>query len=419
MSAFVSEGGVLSVEGVSLERVAAEFGTPCYVYSRACIESAFREFDEGLAAIDHLVCYAVKANSNLAILDALQRMGAGFDIVSGGELQRVLAAGGRADRVIFSGVGKSEAEMRAALEAGVRCFNVESEPELERLDAVAASMGKKAPVSLRINPDVDAKTHPYISTGMAGNKFGIPHARALEAYRRAASLSHLQVVGIGCHIGSQILDSGPLEEALERVLELVASLRAGGIALEHLDLGGGFGIRYRNEAPIDVRSYCERLAMRLRDCGMQVMLEPGRAIVGPAGVLLTRIEYLKLDKAKRFAVVDASMSELIRPALYKAYHEIVTVTEQRGTPLAFDVVGPVCESTDVLGTDRMLAAREGDLLAVLSAGAYAMAMASNYNSRPRPPEVLVDAGRAFLVRERETVPSLFAIERRLPGPIAK
>ncbi|HEY2628941.1 MAG TPA: diaminopimelate decarboxylase [Usitatibacter sp.] len=419
MNAFVREGGVLSVEGVSLERIAAEFGTPCYVYSRAAIESAYRDFDEGLAAVNHLVCYAVKANSNLAILDALQRMGAGFDIVSGGELERVLAAGGRADRVIFSGVGKSEAEMRAALEAGVRCFNVESEPELERLDAIAASMGKKAPVSLRINPDVDAKTHPYISTGLAGNKFGIPHARALDAYRRAASLSHLEVTGIGCHIGSQILDSGPLDQALERVLELAASLRSEGIVLHHLDLGGGFGIRYRDEAPIDVRKYCQRLALRLKDCGMDVMLEPGRAICGPAGVLLTRIEYLKLDKAKRFAVVDASMSELIRPALYKAYHEIVTVREGGGAPLAYDVVGPVCESADVLGTDRTLAAQEGDLLAILSAGAYAMVMASNYNSRPRPPEVLVDAGRAFLVREREAVASLFAMERRLPGTAAK
>ena len=419
MSAFARRDGVLHADGVSLERIAEEFGTPCYVYSRASIESAYRDFDEGLAGLDHLVCYAVKANSNLAVLDALQRIGAGFDIVSGGELARVLAAGGSANRVIFSGVGKSEAEMRSALSAGIRCFNVESVPELERLDAVAASMGKRAPVSLRINPDVDARTHPYISTGMAGNKFGIPHARALHAYRRAVSLANLEVTGIGYHIGSQILDSAPLEEALERVLELAAALKAEGIALGHLDLGGGFGIRYRDETPIDIRGYCARLARRLAGCGLQVMLEPGRAIVGPAGVLLARIEYLKLDKARRFAVVDASMSELIRPALYEAYHEIVPVRERDEAATSFDVVGPVCESADVLGTGRGLAVREGDLLAVLSAGAYGMVMASNYNSRPRPPEVLVDSGRALLVRERESVASLFAAERRLGGAAAK
>ncbi|HLX23869.1 MAG TPA: diaminopimelate decarboxylase [Usitatibacter sp.] len=419
MNGFSRNGGVLGVDGVSLERIAADFGTPCYVYSRASIESAFRDFDEGLGAIDHLVCYAVKANSNLAVLDVLGRLGAGFDIVSGGELKRVLAAGGRADRVIFSGVGKGEAEMRDALAAGIRCFNVESEPELVRLDSIAASMGKRAPVSLRINPDVDAKTHPYISTGLAGNKFGIPHARALDAYRAAASLPHLEVTGIGCHIGSQILESGPLDEALERVLELAGRLAGEGISLGHLDLGGGFGIRYRDETPIDVREYCARLAARLKGCGMQVMLEPGRAIVGSAGALVTRIEYLKLDKAKRFAVVDASMSELIRPALYDAYHEIVPVRAREDAGLVFDVVGPVCESADVLGFDRELAVREGDLLAVLSAGAYAMVMASNYNSRPRPPEVLVDGGRALLVRERESPASLFSIEKRLADASAK
>ena len=419
MSAFSRNGGVLGVDGVPLERIAEQFGTPCYVYSRASIESAFRDFDEGLGGVDHLVCYAVKANSNIAILDVLQRLGAGFDIVSGGELKRVLAAGGRADRVIFSGVGKSEAEMREGLAAGIRCFNVESEPELERLNAVARSMGRRAPVSLRINPDVDARTHPYISTGMAGNKFGIPHARAVEAYRKAAALAHLEVAGIGCHIGSQILESAPLEEALERVLELVGRINSEGIALHHLDLGGGFGIRYRDESPIDVRAYCRRLATRLKDCGMQVMLEPGRAIVGAAGALVTRVEYLKLDKAKRFAVVDASMSELIRPALYEAYHEIVPVRARDGGTATYDVVGPVCESADVLGFDRELAIREGDLLAILSAGAYAMAMASNYNSRPRPPEVLVDGGKSLLVRERESAASLFSAEKRLADAPAK
>ena len=408
----------LALDGVPLAEVARRFGTPCYVYSRAAIESAFRTFDEALAGLPHLVCYAVKANSNLAILDALARLGAGFDIVSGGELARVLAAGGRADRVIFSGVGKTREEMRQALAAGIRCFNVESEPELDRLDAVAAEAGRRAPVSLRINPDVDAGTHPYISTGMSGNKFGIPHGRAVAAYRHAASLPHLEVVGIDCHIGSQILDTAPLEEALDRVLDLAATLANEGIRLRHLDLGGGFGIRYREgEVPPDVRAYGKRLVERLAGRGYEVMLEPGRAIVGNAGVLLARVEYLKLDKAKHFAVVDASMSELIRPALYQAWHEIVEVAPRAGTSAdTYDVVGPVCESSDVLGEARRLAVREGDLVAILSAGAYGMAMASNYNSRPRPAEVMIDAGAAREVRARETLESLFALEKRIEGP---
>jgi len=414
MNPLARAAGDLTLDGVPLAEIASRFGTPCYVYSRAALEAAFRDFDEGLAGIEHLVCYAVKANSNLAVLEVLARAGAGFDIVSGGELARVLAAGGAAERVIFSGVGKSEAEMRAALAAGIRCFNVESEPELDRLEALAAAMGRVAPVSLRINPDVDARTHPYISTGLAANKFGIPHGRALAAYARAASLPHLRVAGIGCHIGSQILDTAPLDEALERVLELAAAIAANGIALAHLDLGGGFGIRYRDESAPDVRAYCSRLAHRLAGRGYEVMLEPGRAIAGPAGVLLTRVEYLKLDKAKRFAVVDASMSELIRPALYDSWHEIVAVAGGAGRESArYDVVGPVCESADVLGVDRDLALAPGDLLAILSAGAYAMTMASNYNSRPRPPEVLVDRGRALEIRSRESVQSLFALERRL------
>ena len=413
MSGFGRAGGELSLDGVGLAGVAQRFGTPCYVYSRALIERAFDEFDRGLAAVPHLVCYAVKANSTLAVLDVLARKGAGFDIVSGGELARVLAAGGRADRVIFSGVGKSEAEMRAALAAGIKCFNVESEPELDRLDWVARSMGRRAPVSLRINPDVDAGTHPYISTGLAGNKFGIPHGRALEAYRHAARLANLRVTGIDCHIGSQIVDTAPLDEALERVMELVAALARDGIALEHVDLGGGFGIRYRDEATPDIGAYCRRLAARLAGTQVQVLLEPGRAIVGNAGVLLTRVEYLKLDKAKRFAVVDASMSELIRPALYGAYHEIVPVLEAARELRTYDVVGPVCESSDVLGTDRSLAVQEGDLLAIMSAGAYAMAMASNYNSRPRPCEVMIDAGEAREVRARESESDLFALEKPL------
>jgi diaminopimelate decarboxylase len=403
----------LAMEGVALSEIAQRFGTPCYVYSRAAIEAAYREFDQGLAGVEHLVCYAVKANSNLAVLEVLARLGAGFDIVSGGELARVLAAGGKADRVIFSGVGKSQAEIAAALAARIHCFNVESEPELERLDRLAGAAGVRAPVSLRINPDVDAKTHPYISTGLAANKFGIPFGRARDVYRQAANLPHIEVKGIGCHIGSQILETSPLDEALERVLELARALAGDGIRLEHLDLGGGFGIRYRDEKPMDVGAYCRRLAARLRDGGMRVMLEPGRAIVGPAGVLLTRIEYLKLDKARRFAVVDASMSELIRPALYESWHDIVPVVERPGPASTYDVVGPVCESSDVLGTGRDLAVEAGDLLAILSAGAYGMSMASNYNSRPRPAEVLVDGDRALEVRAREDVRSLFALEKRL------
>jgi diaminopimelate decarboxylase len=413
MSALRRERGELAMESIPLSAVARRFGTPCYVYSRAAIEAAYREFDQGLAGVDHLVCYAVKANSNLAILDVLGRMGAGFDIVSGGELARVLAAGGSPDRVIFSGVGKSEAEITAALQARIQCFNVESEPELERLDRLAGAAGVRAAISLRINPDVDAKTHPYISTGLAANKFGIPFGRAREVYRRAAGMRNVEVKGIGCHIGSQILDASPLDEALDRVLELTRALSSDGIALQHLDLGGGFGIRYSDEQPMDVGAYCRRLAARLKGAGFKVMLEPGRAIVGPAGVLLTRIEYLKLDKAKHFAVVDASMSELIRPALYEAWHDIVPVVERRDAAQRFDVVGPVCESSDVLGTDRDLAVEAGDLLAILSAGAYGMSMASNYNSRPRPAEVLIDGDSALEVRSRETTQSLFELEKRL------
>jgi len=415
MSGLERVNGGLALDGVPLAAIAERFGTPCYVYSRRMIEDAFRAFDEGLAGAPHTVCYAVKANSNLAVLDILARLGAGFDIVSGGELARVLAAGGSASRVIFSGVGKSQAEMRTALAAGIRCFNVESDAEIERLDAVAGSLSKTAPVALRINPDVDARTHPYISTGLAASKFGIPHARALEACRKVAASKHLRVEGIGCHIGSQILDSSPLDAALDRVLELVAALAAEGIALSHVDLGGGFGIRYRDEKPMDYRAYCQRLARRLAPTRLEVLLEPGRAIAGPAGVLLTRVEYLKTNNEHRFAIVDASMSELIRPALYAAWHDIVEVGAPKGECRRYDVAGPVCESSDILGTGRELAVEAGDLLAILGAGAYGMAMASNYNARPRPPEVLVDAGEAREVRARETVDALFALEKRADG----
>jgi diaminopimelate decarboxylase len=414
MSTIRRRDGELWMEDVRLADVAARFGTPCYVYSRASIASAWRAFDGGLAGVEHLVCYAVKANSTLAVLGILARLGSGFDIVSGGELARVLAAGGRADRVIFSGVGKTEEEIRTALLAGIRCFNVESEPELERIDALAGALGRRAPVSLRVNPDVDARTHPYISTGLRGSKFGIPHDRAVAAYEAAARLPNLDVTGIDCHIGSQILDMAPLEEALERVLELAAEVAARGIRLRHLDLGGGLGIRYReeDEAP-DIARWCRAVAARLAGSGYSLVLEPGRAIVGNAGALLSRVEYLKLDKDKRFAIVDASMSELLRPALYEAWHEIVPLATLERPAATYDVVGPVCESSDVLGTDRVLAIAPGDHLAILSAGAYGMVMSSNYNTRPRPCEVIVDGARAVEVRPREAVAALFAGERTL------
>jgi diaminopimelate decarboxylase len=406
--------GELWMEDVRLADVAARFGTPCYVYSRAAIETAWKAFDRALAGTDHLVCYAVKANSNLAVLGILARLGSGFDIVSGGELARVLAAGGRADRVIFSGVGKTVEEIRAALLAGIRCFNVESEPELERLDAVAGALGVRAPVSLRVNPDVDARTHPYISTGLKGSKFGIAHERAVAAYELAARLPNLEVTGIDCHIGSQILDMAPLEEALERVLELAAAVGARGIPVRHVDVGGGLGIRYRDEEEsLDIGLWCRAVASRLAGTGYSVVVEPGRAIVGNAGVLLSRVEYLKLDKGKRFAIVDASMSELIRPALYEAWHDISPLATLERPQAVYDVVGPVCESSDVLGTDRRLAIAPGDGVAILSAGAYGMVMSSNYNSRPRPAEVMVDGERAVQVRPRESIAALFAGETTL------
>lgn len=414
MSSVWRVGGDLWMEGTRLADVAARFGTPCYVYSRAAIEAAWKAFDRALAGTDHLVCYAVKANSNLAVLGILARLGSGFDIVSGGELARVLAAGGSADRVIFSGVGKTVEEIRAALLAGIRCFNVESEPELERLDAVAGELGVRAPVSLRVNPDVDARTHPYISTGLKGNKFGIAHERAVAAYELAARLPNLEVTGIDCHIGSQILDMAPLEEALERVLELAAAVAARGIPVRHVDVGGGLGIRYRDEEEsLDIGRWCAAVTSRLAGTGYSVVVEPGRAIVGNAGVLLSRVEYLKLDKGKRFAIVDASMSELIRPALYEAWHDITPLATLERPEALYDVVGPVCESSDVLGTDRRLAIAPGDGVAILSAGAYGMVMSSNYNSRPRPAEVMVDGERAVQVRARESIAALFAGETTL------
>ena len=419
---FPTIGGRLHAEQVPLAEIAERFGTPTWVYSRGAIEQAWDEFARATAGRRALVCYAIKANSNLAILELLARRGAGFDIVSGGELARVLAAGGDPSRIVFSGVGKTREEMRSALRAGVRCFNVESESELVRLDAVAGELALIAPVSLRVNPDVDAGTHPYISTGLRENKFGIAHDRARGVYRQAASLPNLRVVGIDCHIGSQITEIAPFLAALERLLELVDALEADGIAIHHLDLGGGLGITYRDETPPERGAMLAALFARIDAWAAargravpETLFEFGRAMVGNAGVLLTRVEVLKENGERRFAVVDAAMNDLMRPAMYEAWHDIVTIAPSAAQAREYDVVGPVCESGDWLGRGRRLAIDEGDLLAILSAGAYGMAMSSNYNTRARGAEVMVDGTHVHLIRERERVADLFAHERVL-GP---
>jgi len=405
--------GTLHAESVPLEAIAREFGTPCYVYSRAALTAALSRFQFACGEHGALVCYAMKANSNLAILKLFAGMGAGFDIVSGGELARVIAAGGDPGKVIFSGVGKTAAEMRYALESCILCFNVESPAELARLAGVAGEMGRRAPVSFRVNPDVDARTHPYISTGLKENKFGVEFDAALGLYREAARLPQIEVIGIDSHIGSNLIEYAPLIEALDKMLGLVDRLAAEGIHLRHLDLGGGLGIRYRDETPPDVGAYMREVFERVGERKLQLLFEPGRNLVGNAGVLLTRIEYLKHGAARNFAVVDAAMNDLIRPALYEAWHDIVAVRNSGEPGTVYDVVGPVCESADFLGKQRELAVREGDLLAVMSAGAYAMCMSSNYNSRPRAAEVMVDGSRTHLVRERERPESLFALEHVL------
>jgi diaminopimelate decarboxylase len=416
MSGFTRDReGRLQAEGVDLEALARKFGTPTYIYSRALLEKRFDAFTEACTGRDHLVCYAMKANSNLAVLDLFARRGAGFDVVSGGELARVLAAGGDPHKVVFSGVGKSAAEMRAALAAGIMCFNVESESELLRLDRIAGEMGRRAPVSLRVNPDVDAKTHPYISTGLKQNKFGVAYDEALRLYQDAARREHLHIRGIDFHIGSQLVNAGPVVEALDRVLVLVDQLAAAGIAIEHLDLGGGLGIRYRDERPPSIGEYLAPILARLRGRALKLVLEPGRVLVGEGGLLLTRVEYLKRGEAKNFAVVDAAMNDLLRPALYDAWHEVVPVVPRHDVPTrSYEIVGPVCESSDFLAHDRDLAIEEGDLLAILVAGAYGMGMSSNYNSRPRAAEIMVDGTHAHVVRRRERIESLFASESRLP-----
>lgn len=406
----------LCAEGVDLASLAGRVGTPCYVYSRATLERHWHVFDETLSGHPHLVCYAVKANSSLAVLQTLARIGSGFDIVSIGELERVLAAGGDPGKVVFSGVGKRADEMRRALEAGIRCFNVESEAELDQLNRVAGEIGKTAPVSLRVNPDVDAGTHPYISTGLSENKFGIDVERAVAAYRQAAALPNLAVVGIDCHIGSQLTDTAPFVDALERLLTLIEHLRDTGIELEHIDLGGGLGIRYSDaDQPPLPDVYAKALLDRLGNSHLEILLEPGRAIAGNAGILLTRVEHLKQTPAKHFAIVDAAMNDLMRPALYDAWHDIIPVQPRTDTePQYYDIVGPVCETGDFLGKDRELALAAGDLLAVRSAGAYGFTMSSNYNSRPRAAEVMVDGDRYHVIRERETLEDLVRGEHLLP-----
>jgi diaminopimelate decarboxylase len=420
----VRDGAELKFEGHALAALARRFGTPLYVYSRGAMLAALDAYQRALRGRPHLVCYAMKANSNLAVLQTFARAGCGFDIVSGGELARVLAAGGEPSRVVFSGVGKTRAEMRQALQAGVRCFNVESLGELDGLDEEARALGRRAPVSLRVNPDVDAGTHPYISTGLKDNKFGIAHGQALAAYRHAASLPGLQVVGIDCHIGSQITQLEPYLDALDRVLDLVEAVEAAGIPVHHVDVGGGLGITYTDEQPPAAGALVARLLQRLDERGhghRELLLEPGRSLMGNAGVLLTEVLYLKPDPdhgtaggGRKFCIVDAAMNDLLRPAMYEAWMAIEPCV-QRDAPLRrWDVVGPVCESGDWLGRDRPLAVAPGDLLAVLSAGAYGMAMASNYNTRPRAAEIMLDGDRVHLVREREEVHTLFAGERLLP-----
>nr|WP_163501594.1 diaminopimelate decarboxylase [Halomonas socia] len=421
MDHFEYRDGVMYAEDVPLMQVAERIGTPCYVYSRATLERHFRAYSEALGSHPHLICYAVKANSNLAVLGLLARLGAGFDIVSVGELERVLAAGGDPAKVVFSGVAKQENEMARALEVGIKCFNVESLPELERLDAVAGGLGKVAPVSLRVNPDVDARTHPYISTGLKANKFGIPVNEALTVYERAAALPNLRVVGLDCHIGSQLTELAPFLDALDRLLLLLDKLKARGIEVEHLDLGGGLGVPYRDErppAPFDyAASLLERLSQWQHGQPLTLLFEPGRSIAANAGVLLTRVEFLKPGEEKSFAIVDAGMNDLIRPALYQAWQAILPVdTRAPRDTGTYDVVGPVCETGDFLGKERELAITAGDLLAVRSAGAYGFVMASNYNSRPRPAEVMVDGDRLHLVRRRERLSDLWAGEALLPEP---
>ncbi|WP_199450274.1 diaminopimelate decarboxylase [Vibrio harveyi] len=409
------DDGQLWAEDVSLQALAEQHGTPLYVYSRATLERHWNAFDSAVGQHPHLVCYAVKANSNLGVLNALARLGSGFDIVSGGELERVIAAGGDAKKVVFSGVGKTPAEMKRALELGIKCFNVESEPELERLNKVAGELGVVAPISLRINPDVDAKTHPYISTGLRDNKFGIAFDRAPAVYKFAQSLPNLNVQGIDCHIGSQLTEIEPFIDATDRLLALIDDLKAQGINIRHLDVGGGLGVVYRDELPPQPSDYAKALLGRLENHqDLELIFEPGRAIAANAGILLTRVEFLKHTEHKNFAIIDAAMNDLMRPALYQAWQDIVPASPREGEAQTYDLVGPICETGDFLGKDRALVLQEGDLLAVRSAGAYGFVMSSNYNTRTRAAEVMVDGNQSHLVRQREELTSLWQLEQILP-----
>jgi diaminopimelate decarboxylase len=418
VNSFTLKNNILHAENVGLHQIARDFGTPCYVYSKAALTLAFERFSAGFIGSDHLVCFAVKSNPSLAILNLFAKLGAGFDIVSGGELARVLAAGGNPKKIVFSGVGKTVIEMQAALDAGIFCFNVESASELARLNKVAAEMGKVAPVSLRVNPNVDAKTHPYISTGLKNNKFGVAYEDALSIYIQAAAMTNIAIHGVDCHIGSQITELSPFLDAFDRVLLLVDALQQHGIEIQHIDAGGGIGICYSNETPPEFNVYAAAMRAKLGERKVKLVFEPGRALVGNAGVLLTKVEYLKHTESKNFAIVDAAMNDLMRPALYDAYHEIKAVqtrlTDDMTPTLTYEIVGPVCESGDFLGHDRNLALAEGDLLAIMSAGAYGMSMSSNYNTRPRAAEVMVDDQLCHLIRPREVIADLFALEKVLP-----
>ena len=415
MDHFDYQADQLFAEDVALSDIAQQIGSPTYVYSRATIERHWRAFDDAFAGLPHCVCYAVKANSNIAVLNVLARLGSGFDIVSGGELARVLAAGGSADKVVFSGVGKTKAEISEALQKKIRCFNVESLPELGRINEVATELGMIASISIRVNPDVDAQTHPYISTGLKENKFGIAIEEAKDVYQQAQQMSNIEITGVDCHIGSQLTSVEPFVDALKRVLALIDHLATLGINLHHLDVGGGLGITYKDETPPTPAEYAEALTGLLEGREIEVLMEPGRAIVGNAGVLLTKVEYLKPTEDRHFAIIDAAMNDLLRPALYQSWQDIVPVQRDRTEPVEqYDIVGPVCETGDFLGKDRALSIQEGDLLAIKSAGAYGFTMSSNYNSRPRAAEVMVDGDVMHCIRERENITSLYAGEQVLP-----
>jgi len=415
MDYFNYRNNELFAEDVAVQDIINKYGSPCYIYSRATLERHWKAFELAFGDHPHLICYAVKANSNIALLNLLARLGSGFDIVSLGELERVIAAGGDAGKIVFSGVGKREDEILAALKIGIRCFNIEVSGELDRINRLAEYMGVIAPVSFRVNPDVDAKTHPYISTGLKENKFGIDIEQALTEYRRAATMPHIDVIGIDCHIGSQLTETRPFLDALDKILDLVSVLKNDGIHLHHLDLGGGLGIRYNDEQPPEPADYIKAILDRLGNTDFEILLEPGRAIVGNAGILATRVEYLKPTVHKNFAIVDAAMNDLVRPSLYSAWQEIIPVNQQSNAPeQVWDIVGPVCETGDFLGKDRALKLSQGDLLAIRSSGAYGFSMSSNYNSRPRIAELMVDGNHVYIIRERESIAQLWAGEHLLP-----